>query len=66
MELQIILMCAALLLGIVALLSSKFVRAVFKRSILYPRHRCELEVSRGSVMLKKSIPEKVGGQKDES
>lgn len=66
MKLQIILMSAALLLGLVALLSSKFIRAVFKRSILYPRHRCELEVSRGNVMLKQSIPEKAGGHKDES
>jgi hypothetical protein len=58
MTLQVILMCAALLLGIVALLSSRFVRAVFLRSILYPRHQCELEVSSRHVRLKHSTPSK--------
>lgn len=54
MRFQIILMGAGLVVAIIAFLSSKYVRAVFKESISHPRDKCEIEVDRTKVSVKRT------------
>jgi uncharacterized membrane protein len=49
MRFQVILVGSALVVAVVAFLSSRYVRAVFKESIVHPRDRCEIEVDRTKV-----------------
>jgi len=52
MRFQIILMGSALIVAIVALLGSRFVRVVVKESIVHPRDQCEIQVDRTRVSVK--------------
>ena len=56
MRFQIFAMAAGVLVAIVALLFSKYVRAVTKESIARPRDRCEIEIADGNVSVKSSEP----------
>lgn len=40
---ELILICVLVVVAIVALLSSKFVRAVCREAIFRPRNRCEIQ-----------------------
>ena len=53
MRVQIILASLAVLGAIIALIFSKFVRAVVRESIVHPHHHCEIEVDRGKVSHRK-------------
>lgn len=49
MQIELIIMCVAVLLGIVVLLSSKVVRTICFEAIFHPQDHCKLEVRDGKV-----------------
>jgi len=53
MRFQIILMCGGAIVAIVALLLSRFARAVFRETILRPHQHCEIQVHPDKVLVKK-------------
>ncbi len=56
MRFQILVMAAAIIVAVIALLFSKYVRAVTKESFIRPRERCEIEIADGNVSVKRSEP----------
>jgi hypothetical protein len=53
MYLQIILMSVGVALIIIALLTSKLVRAIFREAIFHRRSHCEIQVSREGVSVQR-------------
>jgi hypothetical protein len=47
-------MLGAVALAIIALLSSRFVRAVCKEAILYPYHHCKIHIHQDKVLIKRA------------
>jgi hypothetical protein len=67
MRFQVILMFAAVLVTVIVLLSSRFVRTITKESILRPRDRCEIEVQGDKVSVKTTPPPtEVGGPRHDA
>jgi hypothetical protein len=54
---EVYLMCAGVVIAIVALLSSKFVRAICREAIFHPRQRCEIQARGGKVSVKRGETE---------
>ena len=54
MKLEIILMGIAVVVAIVALLSSKFVRVVCQEAIFHPRYHCKIQVHSEGVSIKRA------------
>ena len=61
MEIELIIMGVAVLLGIVVLLSSKIVRAICFEAIFHPRDHCKLKVSDGKVTVSQENLSSRGG-----
>ena len=62
MRSQLILMFAAVVVAVIVLLSSRFVRTVFKEAILRPRNHCDIEVQGDKVSVKRTPrPTETGG-----
>ena len=53
MRFQLFFMLGAVVLSIIVLLSSKFVRALCSEAILRPRHRCEIQTHGDEVLIKR-------------
>ena len=51
---ELILICVLVVVAIVALLSSKFVRAVCREAIFRPRNRCEIQVQGENISVKRA------------
>ncbi len=67
MRFQVILMFAAVVVAVIVLLSSKFVRAVAKEAILRPRHHCEIEVQGDKVSVQTTPrPTEIGGPRHDA
>ena len=56
MRFQIIVMAASVVVTVIALMFSKYVRTVAKESVLRPRERCDIEIADGNVSVKRSEP----------
>lgn len=55
---ELLLMGVVVVIAVVALLSSKFVRAVCWEAIFHPRHRCEIQVRGDIISVKRDKSEK--------
>jgi hypothetical protein len=67
MRFQVILMFAAVIVAVIVLLSSRFVRTVSKEAILRPRHHCDIEVQGDKVSVKTTPrPTEIGGPRHDA
>jgi len=53
MRFQIVWAVIGVLVAVILLVFSKFVRAIFRESIVHPHHHCEIEVGRDKVTVRK-------------
>jgi hypothetical protein len=63
MNVEVLLMCLAVVIGVIALLSSKFVRTVCREAITHPRQQCEINVYGNKRISVKRNEEGTGGLK---
>jgi hypothetical protein len=63
MNAEVSLMCLAVVIGIVVLLSSKFVRTVCREAITHPRQHCEINVHGNKRISVKRTEQGTGGLK---
>ena len=51
---ELLLMGAVVVIAVVALLSSKFIRTVCWEAIFHPRYRCEIQVRDDKISIKRA------------
>jgi len=54
MKSNIIVMCVGVIVIVVALLSSKIARAVFREAVFHPRRHCKIQVRGKGISIKRA------------